>query len=135
MPWCRTHPEIETSRLCTRCAQPFCSACLADILGGSYCAPCKDLVVADLQRVRRRSSPEAIVSLILGICTALLCYAIAPVMAGIGLALGLRALTETRRDPERTRADLEWAGVLINSACLVLWTLGLLLGALVWFRP
>jgi hypothetical protein len=133
MAWCRIHLGTEAAHVCTRCGQPYCDACLADILGGFYCAACKEAAVADLQRVLRRS-PEAIASLILGICTAVMCYMAAPLISGVGLVMGLRALNEARRDPERPRADLEWAGVLLNGAAVILWLVGLLLGALVWFR-
>jgi len=133
MIWCRNHPEIETARSCARCRQPYCDACLAEILGSTYCAACKEAAVADLQRVRRRN-PNAMASLVLGICTAVVCYAVAPITGGIGLALGLPALREARLDPARGRADLEWAGVLLNGASLVLWLIGLVLGALVWRR-
>jgi hypothetical protein len=47
--FCRNHPNIETDTLCARCAQPFCDACLVEILGQRYCAPCRDMQLREMQ--------------------------------------------------------------------------------------
>lgn len=49
MPACLAHPAVATERICVRCRQPFCDACLAEILGGSYCVWCKNATVQELQ--------------------------------------------------------------------------------------
>src|SRR5262245_19649084 len=49
MPVCLVHPGVETEQICVRCRQPFCDACLAEIMGGSYCTWCKSATVQELQ--------------------------------------------------------------------------------------
>src|ERR1043166_3890555 len=46
---CRNHPDVvEGLRYCSRCGQAFCSDCLVNIRGNSYCATCKGEQLLDL---------------------------------------------------------------------------------------
>lgn len=47
---CYVHPDVETPLVCNRCRNPFCSQCLVDIRGASYCGWCKGAVLYDMQR-------------------------------------------------------------------------------------
>jgi len=49
LPFCSHHPGIEASANCARCGQPFCDACLVEILGQRFCAPCRDVRLAEMQ--------------------------------------------------------------------------------------
>jgi hypothetical protein len=49
--FCRNHPTTQTNTLCARCAQPFCGACMVEILGQRYCAPCRDVRLQELQGI------------------------------------------------------------------------------------
>src|SRR2546422_661592 len=52
MPFCIVHRETETDQVCTRCRQPFCRSCLAEMFGGHYCQWCKAAAVRELQAVQ-----------------------------------------------------------------------------------
>lgn len=41
LPRCTRHPERETGRLCTRCANPYCANCLEQASVGSLCVDCR----------------------------------------------------------------------------------------------
>lgn len=133
VPFCLVHPEIETGLACQRCGRPFCQACLADLMGGCYCAPCKTEVVRGMQRGPERSS-ASIVALVLSIVSLFLCGALALILSSVTIYLGFRALGEAERLRPGGRHDLEWAAVVISGSTLVLWTLGFGLGVLVWAR-
>src|SRR5437762_3438267 len=49
MAFCTYHPGIEASGGCARCGQPFCDACLVEILGQRFCGPCRDVRLAEMQ--------------------------------------------------------------------------------------
>src|SRR5437762_13555352 len=49
MAFCTYHPGVEASGACARCGQPFCDACLVEILGQRFCGPCRDMRLAEMQ--------------------------------------------------------------------------------------
>ena len=59
MPYCLNHPQIETSRTCVRCTQPFCDACTVEFLGGLYCGPCRDQRLSEMQGPAVQAAPFA----------------------------------------------------------------------------
>jgi uncharacterized RDD family membrane protein YckC len=49
VPSCPNHPDvIEGLRYCSRCGRAYCTDCLVNIRGNSYCAPCKAEQLLDL---------------------------------------------------------------------------------------
>lgn len=46
---CVNHPGVESVQSCPRCGQPFCGDCLVELEGATYCGPCKDARVQELQ--------------------------------------------------------------------------------------
>jgi hypothetical protein len=131
--WCTNHPGIETERACSRCARPFCEACLAELLGRSFCAGCKEITVRQMQSGRERN-PQAVAALVVSIVGVVLCSSVAPIVSTIGLVLGLRSLADSRLRRPAGRYDMEWASIVLSGGTLALWVVGLLLGVVVWLH-
>src|SRR5436305_9860343 len=106
MAYCTVHPAAEAAGPCSQCGRPFCGACLAPLLGGVYCATCKERAVRNLQQ-GKRVSQLSVTALVLSILNVMICSSFAPLTASLCLYLGRRALAETRAARPGARTDIE----------------------------
>src|SRR5262245_54917575 len=90
---CINHPGVPTETACQRCRYPYCGDCLVELAGQRLCAPCRDQVVLDLQRVAARGDQGARDALIWA-CVGFLCNILAP----FALARGIQALRRLEPD-------------------------------------
>lgn len=95
LPRCTRHPDRETGRLCTRCAQPYCSDCLQQASVGSICVDCRR-AAAPSTRERARywnaAQPILITKIIIAINVAVYLWVLAgDVKYATGTQLGPRA--------------------------------------------
>jgi uncharacterized RDD family membrane protein YckC len=84
VPSCPNHPDvIEGLRYCSRCGRAYCTDCLVNIRGNSYCAECKaeqlldltsgvDQTALELAGIGRRFAALLIDGLVMGVPTGLM---------------------------------------------------------------
>jgi len=121
---CRNHPGAPAANRCTACAEPFCSNCLVQIDGRSYCSSCKVTAVRQAPVVEQGTMPckeasEALTYAIVG----LFCFGI--ILEPIALVKAGKARKMLAMNPRLTGHGKATAATIIAVVGLVLWVLGL----------
>ncbi len=120
---CQNHVGAPASGRCVACGQPFCSVCLVEVGGQSYCAGCKTkalgspaVAVAERGDIPCREADEALKYALIGI----VCFGI--VLEPYALSLALRARSFIAANPRYAGSSGKaTAALVISIVMLVLW--------------
>jgi hypothetical protein len=80
--YCLNHDETASEQTCDDCRCAFCAACLVRLQGRTLCGPCKNFRVRALNRPSR-SSPLAIVALVVALVTSPVAFVITLMAIGL----------------------------------------------------
>jgi len=122
---CKNHPGVAATARCAGCAEPFCSNCLVDIQGKTYCGSCKTMAVSGVPMVEAATMPckeadEALKYAIIGI----FCFGI--ILEPMALVKASKARKMMALNPRLSGSGKVTAAYIIASIALVLWVLGLI---------
>jgi hypothetical protein len=122
---CKNHPDVAAVDRCAGCAEAFCTNCLVEMQGQSYCASCKVLAVSGQPMVEEATIPckeadEALKYAIIGI----FCFGI--ILEPIAIAKALKAKKMIEANPRLTGSGKATAALILGIILLIVWVLSLL---------
>jgi hypothetical protein len=133
---CFNHPEAEADQTCAACGLGFCAACVVRWRGETLCGPCKNFMLAWLQRPPRLSvlALSAVIASVLtspvGFCLTLMTATMkAPVFVAVcvsaippllSLVLGGAALRQVENNPNLTGRSLALTAVVAAAVSVIL---------------
>lgn len=121
---CKNHPDFAAKGRCAGCAESFCTNCLVDIHGQSYCGSCKVLAVKGQPVIEEATVPceeanEALKYAIIGI----FCFGI--ILEPVAIARAIKARKMIALNPTLTGSGKANAALIIACVALGLWVLGI----------
>lgn len=122
---CKNHPGVQAVERCAGCAEPFCSDCLVEMHGRSYCGSCKVLAVQGQPMVEEATLPckeadEALKYAIIGI----FCFGI--ILEPMAIAKAIKAKRMMDANPRLTGSGKANAALIVGIVALVLWVIGII---------
>ncbi|UCG85627.1 MAG: DUF4190 domain-containing protein [Gemmatimonadota bacterium] len=124
---CKHHLGVEAVDRCAGCSEAFCSDCLVEIQGRSYCSECKIMAVRDGappipegQMKPCKEAGEALTFAIVGI------FCLGIILEPIAISKALKAKRLIEADPRLTGSGKATAALTIGIIALVFWVLGIL---------
>ena len=125
---CINHPDVAAVGRCAGCQESFCSDCLVEIHGQTYCGSCKVTAIQGQPVVEEATLPckeagDALKYAIIGI----FCFGI--ILEPIAIAKAMKAKKLMDLNPLLTGSGKANAALVIAIVALVLWVIGLISSA------
>lgn len=126
---CRNHPGLEAVGRCAGCAELYCSHCLINVQGQSYCGSCRVMAMppphplgyaGPTGHIPCKEAGEALTIAIIGI------FLFGIILEPIALVKAAKAKKMIRANPYLTGAGKATAAQIIAGIALVLSVIGLI---------